>query len=46
MFGFSIMRENLALLSVVVLLALSIIIARSHKPTSFTSTTLKAKSLT
>jgi hypothetical protein len=46
MLGFSIMRENPMLFSIVVLLALSIIIERSHKTTFFTSTTLKAKSLT
>jgi hypothetical protein len=46
MFGFSIMKENLVILSIAMLLALSIIIAKSHITTSFTSTTLKVKSLT
>jgi hypothetical protein len=40
------LKANMTLLSVVVLLALSIIVARSQKTTSLTSTTLKAKSLT
>jgi hypothetical protein len=45
MLGFSMMRENMVLLSIAMLLAFSIIIVRNHK-TSFTSTTLKVKSLT
>jgi hypothetical protein len=46
MLGFSMMKDHMVLLSIAMLLAFSIIIARNRKTTSFTSTTFKVKSLT